>query len=59
MATIRIQNIYFKDFINAAIRKCNFAMETNFGKGFAEALMHTSQQSLSQNCPHAAKLDVS
>ena len=30
-------------FINVTIRECNFAMGTILGKGFAQALVHTSQ----------------
>ena len=30
-------------FINVIIRECNFAMGTILGKGFAQALVHTSQ----------------
>ena len=30
-------------FINVNIRECNFAMGTILGKGFAQALVHTSQ----------------
>ena len=44
-------------FINVTIRECNFAMGTILGKGFAQALVHTSQhlclyKTLSQDCPH-------
>ena len=44
-------------FTNVTIRECNFAMGTILGKGFAQALVHTSQhlclcKTLSQDCPH-------
>ena len=49
-----LSNIFF---INVTIRECNFAMGTILRKGFAQALVHTSQhlclcKILSQDCPH-------